>query len=171
VSTERHEEEFAAFAFLIRQGASSWVGPSPRARQARWASKAPGLPAALASKRRLPSLVFTALVFFTVVAVAAVMTPGGILTLSRTVSSVVSQKVRGPLSPTNVSPSAAHGSTPTPQPVQSPQPSVSPPASTGGAAPAPAPAATPVDDHGGGDKSGRGGPGPPSPAPSGGSDG
>jgi hypothetical protein len=156
VTTEQHDEEFVAIAWMVRQGASSWVGPTPRAAHARWATRMARRPGALVSKRRMPGLVFTAVVFFTVMAVAASITPGGILSLSRTVSGVVSQKMGGPQAPATISPSAAHGGGPTSQPAASPtvQPgavqSLSPPP------------ATPVDDHGGG--SGRG-PGPPSPRP------
>jgi hypothetical protein len=164
VTTENHEEDFAAIAWIVRNGSSSWVGPTPRAVHARWAMREQRRAARLVPRGGLPGVVFTAVVFFTVVAVAASMTPGGILSVSRTVSSVLSQRVRGPLSTTTVTPSAGH------QPAQSPaQLTVSPTTQTGGAVPSSSPSPLAVGDDHGGLRSGKGGGGP-SPVPTKGPD-
>ena len=172
MTTETRDEDFATIAWMIREGSSSWVGPTPRARNARWAARwaagTPRRPPALATKRRLPGLVFTAVVFFTVVAVAAAITPGGILSMSRSVSTVIGQKLGAPATSVTVNTSGSHRPAETTRPTPVTQPAVSPSLGTGPVVSSPTPA--PVesgDDHGGGSpNSGRGssggggGPGP-----------
>ena len=138
MTTQQHEGDFAAIAWMVRQGSSAWVGPTPQARQARWASAPRRGRPNFVPRSGLQGLVFTAVAFFTVIAVAVAMSPGGIMSVPKRVSDVLSQKApRTPLAPPTLSPSA------TDQPDVSPEPSASPvPVSTGSASPAPAPVTT-----------------------------
>jgi hypothetical protein len=134
VTTEKHEGDFAAIAWMIRQGSSSWIGPTPRARAARWATKGCRVPVRLVPRGGLHGVLFTAVVFLTVVAVAASMTPGGIMSWQRTVSDVLSQKgPRAPVAPATVSAPATDATG------QSPETSTSPAPAASGAARTPAP--------------------------------
>src|SRR2546422_7880665 len=107
---------------MIRQGSSSWMGPTPDAGRARWATKAaPRSPSHL-TRGAFWGVAFTFVVFFTVLTVAASMTPGGILSVPRSVANVLSQKApRSPVGPTTVSPSG-----PVPAAIASPQATGSP---------------------------------------------
>jgi hypothetical protein len=63
---------------LVRTGSSAWTGPSPFARQSRWASAArPGQQLARALKLTATGLIFTALVFASVMVVATEATSVG----------------------------------------------------------------------------------------------
>jgi hypothetical protein len=148
VTTEQQEQDYAAVAWMIRQGSSAWTGPTPHAEQARWATKAAKAarrPAGFLPTSGLRGLVFTALVFFTVLAVAAAMTPGGLMSVPKTVSDAFSQKApRGSFGPASVSPSDS------PEPSQDPQPAlVSPPVQTGGVAHGTTPSPGPRPSAGG----------------------
>ena len=158
MTTEQHDQDFATVAWIIRQGSSSWVGPTPHAGGARWAVAAARQPVLGFSRGVLWGATFTAVVFVVVLAIAASMTPGGLMSVPRRVSDVLSQRApRGPAGPT-VSPSVG--------PLRvGPQPGRASPLTT--ASPAVHTATpTPVereDDGGGGGGGGRGpssGPGP-----------
>jgi hypothetical protein len=125
----KDEEDFAAITWMIRQGSSSWIGPTPQAGRARWAAAARRRPVGLVLKGSAAGLLFTALAFVSVVAVAASMSPGGISSVPRAVSDVLTQKTqRAPLAPAGVSPAPAR------QSEQSPRPAVSPATGAGGVA-------------------------------------
>src|SRR5205807_54019 len=142
---------------MIRQGSSTWVGPAPRARQARWATTAGRRPMGRVPRPSFQGVLFTAVAFLTVVAVAAAVTPGGLMSIpGSVVSNVISQK--GPpatATPATVSPSPTDEPGPSPEPSEEPEP----PAAGAAAAPAPAPVES-GDEKGGGKDGGGGGPGP-----------
>jgi hypothetical protein len=157
MTTEQHDQDFATVAWIIRQGSSSWVGPTPNAGGARWAAKAARQPVLRFSTGLLWGAAFTGLVFVIVLAIAASMTPGGLMSVPRRVSDVLSQRApRGPAGPA-ASPSVG--------PLRvGPQPGAASPLTT--ASPAvknPTPTPVEGEDHGGGGGGGRGpssGPGP-----------
>jgi hypothetical protein len=110
----REEEDVAGIEWMVRQGSSSWLGPTPHADRARWATGGQRRPVDLVLKGVAASVLFTGLVFFSVVAVAASMAPGGISSVPRTVSDVLTQ--RAPLAPASATPAATHQSEGTPRP-------------------------------------------------------
>src|SRR5207237_1387100 len=109
---------------MIQQGSSTWVGPTPRARHARWAARAARRPGGLVPRPSFQGLLFTGVAFLTVVAVAAAVTPGGIMSLPKTVvSNVVRQKAppRAPVTPAAVSPSPTDEPEPSAEPSEGPE--------------------------------------------------
>jgi hypothetical protein len=150
---EHEQEDVAGIEWMVRQGSSSWLGPTPRADRARWATGARPRPVDLVLKGAVASVLFTGLVFFSVVAVAASMAPGGISSVPRTVSDVLTQ--RAPLAPASATPAATHQSEGTPRPaatlvapapvvVHPPTPSPEPREDEGSPAPVAPPAAGPT---------------------------
>jgi hypothetical protein len=130
----KHDDDVAAMEWMIRRGSSSWMGPTPHADRARWATAARRRPVGLILRGSAAGVLFTALAFFSVVAVAASMSPGGISSVPRAVSDVLTQKTpRAPLAPAGVSPAPAR------QSEQTPRPAVSPPSAAGGVAHPPTP--------------------------------
>jgi hypothetical protein len=117
----KDEEDFEAIEWMIRQGSSSWMGPTPHAGRARWAAAARRRPVGLVLRGSAAAVLFTVLAFFSVVAVAASMSPGGISSVPRAVSDVLTQKTqRAPLAPAGVSPAPAGQSEQTPRPAVTP---------------------------------------------------
>jgi hypothetical protein len=130
----KHDEDFEAVEWMIRQGSSSWMGPTPQAGRARWSAAARRRPVGLVLRGTAAGVLFTSLALFSVVAVAASMSPGGISSVPRAVSDVLAQKTqRAPLAPASVSPAPAR------QAEQSPRPAVSPASPAGGVAHPPTP--------------------------------